>query len=554
MIHRFARPAALLGVLAVAGLASAQSITYQGLLNEAGLPADGEYDLRFRVYTSEVGGSQVGGTEAFSNVPVVDGLLTVDLDFGVGVFNGSDRWLQVEVRPGDSTGLYSVLSPRQPVAPAPFALFALSAPGGSGFWSANGSSIYKNNSGNVGIGFNNPARPLEVRGTIRAAYDGGSGPIVGLGTGTVELKSNSTGIDRPFGAVNFLDADNAVRATVQYGNGPGLLAPVAMRFGTEGITRMAIGSNGNVGVGTVAPAHRLHVVGGRIVSETSSIAIQGIKQGNGTFPGVQGETTSASSNAAGVRGYSNSETPGVNSAGVLGRNFATNSRGDGVRGTHAAGGDGVEGYSEAGMGVRGVSNSSSGYGGVFGDLGTPGKGVLVVGTSHFLSPISVGTTSIPSGVQFMVDGKARVDVLEIAGADVAEKFPTSENAAELIPGTVMEIDPQNAGKLRVARGEYNRRVAGVVSGAGNLPVGAVLGHLPGHEDAPPIALSGRVWVRCDAGTQGIELGDLLTTSNTPGHAMAVKDHARATGAVIGKAMTTLAADETGLVLVLVNLQ
>jgi hypothetical protein len=147
-----------------------------------------------------------------------------------------------------------------------------------------------------------------------------------------------------------------------------------------------------------------------------------------------------------------------------------------------------------------------------------------------------------------------VSVLEITGADVAEKFPVSDDATDARPGTVMEIDPENPGMLRVARGAYNRRVAGVVSGAGDIPAGTILGNLPGSEDAPAIALSGRVWVKCDATETAIELGDLLTTSNTPGHAMAVRDFSRAHGAVIGKAMTPLARGETGLVLVLVNLQ
>jgi hypothetical protein len=122
------------------------------------------------------------------------------------------------------------------------------------------------------------------------------------------------------------------------------------------------------------------------------------------------------------------------------------------------------------------------------------------------------------------------------------------------PGMVVEIDPDNAGQLRLARGAYNRRVAGVVSGAGDLPVGAILGNLPGHENAPPIALSGRVWVRCDASNGPIQPGDLLTTAERPGHAMKVTDYPRAQGAIIGKAMSALAQGESGLVLVLVNLQ
>ncbi|MBL8881314.1 MAG: hypothetical protein JNG88_19605 [Phycisphaerales bacterium] len=142
-------------------------------------------------------------------------------------------------------------------------------------------------------------------------------------------------------------------------------------------------------------------------------------------------------------------------------------------------------------------------------------------------------------------------VLEITGADIAEKFPVS---GKVDPGMVVEIDPDNPGQLRLASGAYNRRVAGVVSGAGGLSVGAVLGNLPGHEDALPIALSGRVWVYCDASGGAIKPGDLLTTSDTPGHAMKVTDYLRAQGAIIGKAMSELKAGETGLVLVLVNLQ
>jgi hypothetical protein len=73
------------------------------------------------------------------------------------------------------------------------------------------------------------------------------------------------------------------------------------------------------------------------------------------------------------------------------------------------------------------------------------------------------------------------------------------------------------------------------------------------DGSDPVALSGRVYCWADAATGGIEPGDLLTTSDTPGHAMKATDPLRSHGTIIGKAMTSL--DEgTGLVLVLVNLQ
>ncbi|MEK7717059.1 MAG: hypothetical protein AAB322_04820, partial [Pseudomonadota bacterium] len=163
--------------------------------------------------------------------------------------------------------------------------------------------------------------------------------------------------------------------------------------------------------------------------------------------------------------------------------------------------------------------------------------------------VGIGTTS-PSA-KLDVNGTARVKVLEIMGADLSEKFPVSEVVE---PGMVVEIDTEHPGKLRLARGGYNRRVAGVASGANGLSVGAILGNLPGHEDAPPIALSGRVWVYCDASNGPIQPGDLLTTSPVAGHAMKVMEHDRAQGAIIGKAMTGLRTGEKGLVLVLVTLQ
>ena len=177
-------------------------------------------------------------------------------------------------------------------------------------------------------------------------------------------------------------------------------------------------------------------------------------------------------------------------------------------------------------------------------------GVFVIqNTASTATALYSSTTG--TGFALVANGRAWVRVLEIAGADLAEKFPASEDVK---PGMVVEIDPNHAGKLRISREAYNLRVAGVVSGAGGLPTGAILGNLSGHEDAPPIALSGRVWVNCDAGAHAIEPGDLLTTSATPGHAMKVTHYSRAYGAVIGKAMTELAAGKNGLVLVLVSLQ
>jgi hypothetical protein len=148
-------------------------------------------------------------------------------------------------------------------------------------------------------------------------------------------------------------------------------------------------------------------------------------------------------------------------------------------------------------------------------------------------------------------GVTRTSVLEVTGADLAEKFPIQ---GEIEPGMVVEIHPDCPGGMRPSAKAYSKLVAGVVSGAGDLPAGAVLGNLPGSEDHVPIALSGRVWVWCDGTYGAVKPGDLLTSSNTSGYAMKAHDRERAYGATIGKAMSALDAGETGLVLVLVNLQ
>ncbi len=153
-----------------------------------------------------------------------------------------------------------------------------------------------------------------------------------------------------------------------------------------------------------------------------------------------------------------------------------------------------------------------------------------------------------------VNGTTSTNVLEITGgADLAEPFMVTDRIT-IQPGTVVAIDPAHAGRLKVAARAYDKTVAGIVSGAGNIQAGMVMGQAGtlAHGEHP-VALTGRVYCRVDTRYGVIQPGDLLTTSDTPGHAMKVSNQGQAQGAIIGKAMTGL--DEgTGLVLVLVSLQ
>ncbi|MBN2809376.1 MAG: hypothetical protein JXR80_07770 [Deltaproteobacteria bacterium] len=149
----------------------------------------------------------------------------------------------------------------------------------------------------------------------------------------------------------------------------------------------------------------------------------------------------------------------------------------------------------------------------------------------------------------------QVPVLKVTGgSDFSEQFDISR--AELLaePGMVVSIDPEHAGKLQISRQAYDRKVAGIISGAGGVNPGMMMGQNDTLADgAHPVALSGRVYCRVDAGHGSVQPGDLLTTSPTPGHAMKVGDYQKAQGSIIGKAMTSLAKGR-GLVLVLVSLQ
>ncbi len=168
--------------------------------------------------------------------------------------------------------------------------------------------------------------------------------------------------------------------------------------------------------------------------------------------------------------------------------------------------------------------------------------------------VGIGITSPSTSLH--VDGTTMTDVLVIAGgADIAEPFNVAAtNSMEAVPGTVVSIDADSPGNLKVSLKAHDKAVAGIVSGAGDIQPGMVMGQDGSIADGEtPVALSGRVFCKVDASYGAIQPGDLLTTSDTPGHAMKVQNHQAAQGAIIGKAMTALEAG-TGLVLVLVSLQ
>jgi hypothetical protein len=119
----------LTAVLALATEARAQTtaFTYQGRLMVNGAPANGTNDLTFTLYNAASAGATLGVSNVVNDLAISNGLFTVTLDYGASAFDGSDRWLQIAVRPGASAGAYTNLTPRQPITATPYAIRALTA-------------------------------------------------------------------------------------------------------------------------------------------------------------------------------------------------------------------------------------------------------------------------------------------------------------------------------------------------------------------------------------------------------------------------------------------
>ncbi|UCD38445.1 MAG: hypothetical protein JSW54_02925 [Fidelibacterota bacterium] len=171
-----------------------------------------------------------------------------------------------------------------------------------------------------------------------------------------------------------------------------------------------------------------------------------------------------------------------------------------------------------------------------------------------LSNGKVGIGKTDPQKELDVDGTTRTEVIEITGgSDLAEPFEI-RGQEYIKPGMAVSIDPDHPGQLRVARNAYDPKVAGIISGAGGIQPGIMLAQSEFKgESNYPVALTGRVYAWADASKCPIQPGDLLTTSETPGHVMKVTDNNLAQGAIIGKAMDSLE-EGRGLVLVLVALQ
>jgi hypothetical protein len=321
-------------------------------------------------------------------------------------------------------------------------------------------------------------------------------------TGTANAPGGSGvfGLTVALGAAGVFGANNSTKGVGVQGNGP--------EAGVSGFSKDSFGVVGR--------------------NETGFAAVHG----HGGKNGVWGYSTSADD--SGVFGQNDGSGPGVagfskSGFGVVGRNET------GFAAVHGHGGkNGVWGYS-----------TSTDDSGVFGQNDGSGPGVAG------FSKGGIGVLGRGGRLAGRFEGDVEVTGdITLVNADCAEDFDIA-GIEKIEPGTVMVLGEEVA--LFPSQHAYDKRVAGVISGAGDFKPGIVLDKQQSGGNRQPIALLGKVYCKVDAQYGAIEVGDMLTTSSTPGHAMKVDDPLMAFGAVIGKALRPLKVGK-GLIPILIALQ
>ena len=214
--------------------------------------------------------------------------------------------------------------------------------------------------------------------------------------------------------------------------------------------------------------------------------------------------------------------------------------------------------------VISISTFQGGGGLAVGNSRFPEAIRLIGGESSSIFPaIEVGQSlTSPSGPGahgtirvFDNDGHATIELdgnsgVVTSNGDIAEEFECIGVKISEAIGTVMVFDEN--GVLTESSTSNDKRVAGIVSGAGNYSPGIILDRKTNGKNRLPIGVVGKVMCKVDSKYGKIELGDMLTTSDTPGHAMRVSDFTKSNGAIIGKALQSHDKGK-GLILALVSL-
>jgi len=530
------------------------SFTYQGRLTDGGDPADGSYDFEFTLYDDPTVGDQVGSTVPKGDETVTDGLFTVQLDFGGDVFTGDDLWLEIGVRPGDSSGAHTTLGPRQRLTATPYAHYALKAPwsgltgipegfkdgedddttymAGTGLnlvgavLSADTTTLQRRVSGSCGSG--NAIRVIDEDGTVTCeSVGGGVDPHDHWGE---TWSGSGVGL-----TLNSTDED----ALQLYGGDDGLQVESADDDG------VFVKEPGEDGVLVTSPGRD-----GFSVTEPTSDGFY-VRDAGDDGLGV----VSASDNGVQVDHADN----------------------DGVH-VGSAGGYGV--YAEGTAG--GLYGKTSGTG-VYGE--STGYEVAVYGLASYDGPFCREWPDLQAGGRFEANGPCgfgvyargaswglytpddvyvggKIDVVGAVDPIIGERFEVDPQGHYEV-GDLLVIDPDSP-NLVLSSEPNDTKAIGVVGPSLDYARGELMVIVFGWHGAKPAEGDDEnvrqvAQIKADAGYGSIKRGDLLTTSPTPGHAMKAQPvnvggvEMHRPGTIVGKALESLDAGQ-GLIEIFVALQ
>jgi hypothetical protein len=585
------------------------AFNYQGYFTYQGNAANGPYDIQFKLYDAPNNGNP-RGTVTYAPANVDKGLFTTNIDFG-GIFDGNAYWLEIGVRPFKNNPPPYDWKPRLQIRPVPYALFASNAATATTATTAiTANGVSANAVSAAGIAASQVVKSLNGLHDDVTLVAGANVTLTPNNNKTITIDSSSgasgwslTGNAGTTAGVNFMGTTDDKPLELRANGQPSL----KLQYATTQPSSPNAWENGiNVAGGFWGNFVNSSYVGGTIAGggyyQASFIGTFDGPHPNyvgGNFGTVGGGYDNIAYEAATVPGGYGNEAKGRLSF-AAGKYAAALHDGCFVWNDSTAfqpyrigggGGEFVGGWVydnpttgpnqfriKASGGVR-LSPSTSLYWGNSplgpdrnSQLVPDQGGAIELGNSfgygnipyidfHFgvgeyqdfnVRLINDADQLLSCYGNLNVSGSASVCTLTIrGGCDLAEPFQMSQD--EIPKGSVVIIDAEHPGKLKLSTEPYDTRVAGIISGAGGVQPGIQMSQKGTLEGTENVALSGRVYVLADASDGAIKPGDLLTTSPTPGHAMKVTDHARAQGAILGKAMSALSGGK-GIVLVLVTLQ
>jgi ethanolamine utilization microcompartment shell protein EutS len=312
-------------------------------------------------------------------------------------------------------------------------------------------------------------------------------------------------------------------------------------IGNSGITQL---TNGNVGIGTAAPAALLNLVGANPTMRIDNYSNNTGDSPNFNFNTARGTLASPSAILSGdnlgqfaAAGYNGAAFPGskVKVTFIATENWTPTANGTAM--SFQTTPNGTTARAER------MRIDNTGFVGI--GTTTPGE-MLEVSGNVKLSGTGSHITFPDGSVQSLAWTGS------LCGGDYAESVDVSGDRNHYGPGDVLVIDPDNPDGFTKSAQRYSTSVAGIYS---TKP--GVLGRKSTDSDKlkteVPMAMIGIVPTKVSAENGPIKSGDLLVTSATLGHAMKGTDRIQMLGAVVGKALGSLNSG-TGVIDVLVTLQ